>query len=73
MSIGVLALLVPGIAGIVVPQRLVMSEGLWMLLGSVIAALLLVVASIARRIHIWESGAFVLLYVAISLQVLGGG
>ena len=65
------ALLVPGIAGVVVPQRLVLPEGQWMLIGSVVAALLLVVASISRRIHIWEGGAFVLVYVAVSLQVLG--
>lgn len=65
------SLLVPGIAAVVVPQRLVMPEGMWMLLGSVIAALLLVVASISRRIHIWEGGAFALVYVAVSLQVLG--
>lgn len=65
------ALLVAGAAAVITPQRLVVPEGWWMLAGSVVAALLLVVSSISRRIHIWEGGAFVFVYVALSLQVLG--
>lgn len=63
-------LLVAGLARVVAPQTLALPAGYWMVAGLGVSLLLLIVSGITTRIHLWEGAGFVLVYVALALQIL---
>lgn len=63
-------LLIGGITSVVMPQTVTLPDGYWMVGGLIISGLLLVIATITKRMHIWEGAAFLFVYVALSSQIL---
>ncbi len=63
-------LLIGGLAGMLHPQTVQVSANVWMFVGLLVATLVLTVSGITRRIHMWEGASYILLYIALAMQVL---
>lgn len=63
-------LLIGGVASIVKPQVIDSQLLVWSVVGMVLSVSLLVIASITRRIHLWEGFSFLLIYVAIATKII---
>jgi cation:H+ antiporter len=62
-------LLIGGLSSVLSPQTMSPQVLTWSIIGMVVSVSLLVVASISKRIHIWEGYTFLLLYVVIGLKI----
>jgi cation:H+ antiporter len=62
-------LLIGGLASVLSPQTMSPQVLTWSIIGLLVSTGLLVVASISKRIHIWEGYTFLLLYVVIGLKI----
>lgn len=62
-------LLIGGTAAVLSPQTMSPQVLTWSIIGLLVSSGLLVVASISKRIHIWEGYTFLLLYVVIGLKI----
>lgn len=63
-------LLIAGLAGVIAPQTLALPSGWWMLAGMALAAGMLGLSSLTKRLQLWDGVVFLLLYAALSLQLL---
>lgn len=63
-------LLIAGLAGVITPQTLALPSGWWMLVGMAVAAGMLGLSSLTKRLQLWDGVVFLLLYAALSLQLL---
>lgn len=63
-------LLIAGLAGVIAPQTLALPSGWWMLGGMAVAAGMLGLGSLTKRLQLWDGVVFLLLYAALSLQLL---
>lgn len=63
-------LLIAGLAGALTPQTVDLSSGLWMLAGVLVAAAMLGLGSLTKRLQLWDGVAFLLLYAALSMQLI---
>lgn len=64
-------LLIGGVSAVIAPQYLsIQPIGIWMLGGLGLSALLLFFSGTSQRFHIWEGATFILIYVALSMQIL---
>ncbi len=63
-------LLIGGVAGVLSPQNLPLDAGLIMLGALATATLLLTISGITKRLQVWEGITYILLYIAISIQLL---
>ncbi len=63
-------LLIGGIGATIAPQYVSLPIGHWMLAGLGLSTILLVLSGLTRRIHIWEGVCFLLVYAALSSQIL---
>ncbi len=62
-------LLIGGVASVMAPQNITLPVGYWMFAGVVISALLMTIAGVTRRIHIWEGAAFLFVYAALAMHI----
>lgn len=63
-------LLIAGLAGVIAPQTLSLPSGHWMLAGMLVAAAMLGLGSLTKRLQIWDGVVFLLLYAALSMQLI---
>lgn len=63
-------LLIAGLAGVITPQTLALPSGWWMLVGMAVAAGMLGLSLLTKRLQLWDGVVFLLLYAALSLQLL---
>lgn len=63
-------LLIAGVSGLILPQTMSLPSGTWMLAGMMIAAGLLGFSCITKRLQIWDGVLFLLIYVALAMQLL---
>jgi cation:H+ antiporter len=62
-------LLIGGVASLLTDQTLSPQVLLWSIIGLMVSVSLLAVGSISRRIHLWEGYTYLLLYVAIGINI----
>ena len=64
--------IVAGFAGLITPQTVSLPAGYGMFAGIVGAVLLLALSSSTKRIHVWEGVTFIMLYAALTYELLIG-
>jgi len=63
-------LLIGGVASVLRPQYISQSLVGWTIVGLGLSALVLMVGSISKRIHLWEGLVYIMIYIALASKII---